>query len=402
MRCGVLLVSCGLVLFGLPGWLGGRSAQADLGPDPVTGQAAEGQIAKLIEQLGAKSYAQRRRASRELAAVGAPAKAALMAARDHRDPEVRRRVHEALETVLELDFHLRLEAFMADADGRADHGLAGWTRFRALVGESGPARRLFAAMQQAERPLLEAAENDPAGAAELLEERCEDLQAAMQPDEQAPETPSLESVAAILFVAGDREVAVSSSAGTSVYGLSMNDELFRAANAGERSQVVKRLLGAWVRRSESVDWTTANQSCFLAVQYRLKDGIDLALDVLRHDGAPQHLRQVAVQTLARLGGKQVLPELSALLDDRSVCASRIVDDQPDETIKTLICDVALASMLYLTGQEPEDYFFDKDKVESDLVMLFNASSLGFADEKSRAAALKKWKEWAEATARDEG
>jgi hypothetical protein len=396
MRFGTLLI-----VFGTLGWPMGQSAHADLGPDPGATQTTEGQITKLIEQLGAKSYALRRRASRELVAIGTQAKAALVAARNHRDPEVRRRVHEVLETVLELDFHLRLEAFLSDADGRSDHGLAGWGRFRALAGESGPARRLFAAMQQAERPLLEAAENDPSVASELLEERCEDLQTAMQPDEQAAETPSLGSVAALLFVAGDGEVAVSPVAGTSIYGLSFQDDLYRAATSGEKSQVVKRLLGAWVRRSESVDWTSANQSCFLAVQFQLKEGIDLALDILHGNGAPQHVRQVAVQTLARLGGKEVLSELAALLDDRSVCATRPIDDQQDETIKTLICDVALASMIYLTGQELGDYYFDRESVKSNPVLLFDASSLGFAKDEAREAALKKWKEWEAANGIDE-
>jgi hypothetical protein len=388
------------VWFGLLGgcWIG--PAWADQGAPPDTRQTSEARIAELIEQLGAKSYTARRRASRELLAVGAPAKSALLASRGHRDPEVRYRVGELLQTVLELDFHLRLKAFIDDVDGRTEHDLAGWSRYRELVGENGPARRLFAAMQQAERHLLEVVEQDPAAAGELLEERCDDLQAAQQVDEQQAQPPSLGSIAAVLFVASDPELSVSPHVGTCVYSLGVQDEMFKAATAGEKTQTVKRLLGAWALRSELVDWAVANQSCVLAVHYRLQEGIELARALLHGDGTPQQVRQVAIQTLAQLGGKQLLPELSALLADRSELAepSAADHDQDDESIKTLICDVALASLIYLTGQNLEDYGFEE--VQSNPVMLFDARTLGFSDSEAREAALKKWKDWAEKNLKD--
>ncbi|HVC93958.1 MAG TPA: hypothetical protein VND64_09725 [Pirellulales bacterium] len=387
MRRGTVLLVCGLV-----GCCWGGLAWADQGTD--TQRASGARIAELIEQLGAKSYVARRRAARELIAVGAPAKDGLLAARGHRDPEVRYRVGELLQTVLELDFHLRLKAFIADVDGRTEHHLAGWSRYRELVGENGPARRLFATMQQAERHLLEVAEFSPADAGELLEERCEELQAAHHADEQPSQAPSLGSIAAVLFVASDPELPVSPQAGTCVYNLSVQGEMHSAATTGEKAQTVKRLLGAWVRRSEWVDWTVANQSCILAVYYRLQEGIDLARSLLQGDGTPQLSRQYSIQTLARLGGKQLLPEIGALLADRSEVAELSAGDQ-DETIKTLICDVALASLIYLTGQNLGDYGFDVDEVQSNSVMLFDARTLGFADADAREAALIKWKDWAE-------
>ncbi len=392
MSRGTFLVRCGLL-----GCCWGGLARADQGTAPDTRQASEARIAELIEQLGAKSYTARRRASRELLAVGAPAKDALLASRSHRDPEVRYRVDELLQTVLELDFHLRLKAFISDVDGRNEHDLAGWSRYRELVGENGPARRLFAAMQQAERHLLDVVERNPADAGELLEERCEELQAAQQADEQPSQPTSLGSIAAVLFVASNPELPVSPHAGTYVYNLSVQDEMFNAATAGEKAQTVKRLLGAWVRRSELVDWSVANQSCILAVHYRLQEGIDLARAMLHSEGTPQPMRQVSIQTLARLGGKQLVPEIGALLADRSEVAERSAGDD-DETIKTLICDVALASLVYLTGQNLEDYGFDE--VQSNPVMLFDARTLGFEDSDVREEALIKWKDWAETHLKD--
>ena len=157
-------------------------------------------------------------------------------------------------------------------------------------------------------------------------------------------------------------------------------------------------MGEWVRRSELVDWTVANQSCILAVHYRLQEGIDLARAMLHSDGTPQPIRQVSIQTLARLGGKQLLPEIGALLADRSEVAERSAEDD-DETIKTLICDVALASLVYLTGQDLGDYGFDE--VQSNPVMLFDARTLGFADSDAREEALIKWKHWAETHLKDD-
>jgi HEAT repeat protein len=390
MRFGTLIVVCGLLS---SHWATtARCDQAGTG----AGQPIQARIAELIEQLGAKSYSARRRAARDLAAIGVPAKAALLAARQNPDPEVRFRAGEVLETVLELDFHLRLEAFMADVNGRGDHDLAGWPRFRELVGENGPARRLFAAMQQSERHLLALADQNPAEAGELLEERCDELQSAQaeSDDEPRPQPPSLGSIAAVLFVASDRELPVSSHAGTCVYGLSVQDEVFKAATSGEKAQAVKRLLGAWVRRSDSIDWTTANQSCFLAAHYRLNEGADLAIALLHGDGVPQQVRQVAIQTLARLAGKRAMPELAPLLDDPSECGAERPGPDNEETVKTQICDVALAAMVYLTGQELGDYGFKE--AQSNPIMLFDARTLGFADPAAREAALRKWKDWAAA------
>ena len=100
-----------------------------------------------------------------------------------------------------------------------------------------------------------------------------------------------------------------------------------------------------------------------------------------------------IQTLARLGGKRHLSELSALLDDRAECAER-AGGENDETIKTLICDVALAAMVYVTGQKLDDY--GMDEVQSVPFMLFDVRTLGFADPKAREAALKKWRAWVDA------
>ena len=92
--------------------------------------------------------------------------------------------------------------------------------------------------------------------------------------------------------------------------------------------------------------------------------------------------------------RQLLPEIGALLADRSEVAELSAGDQ-DETIKTLICDVALASLVYLTGQNLGDYGFDVDEVQGNSVMLYDARTLGFVDSDAREKALIKWKDWAE-------
>jgi hypothetical protein len=88
-----------------------------------------------------------------------------------------------------------------------------------------------------------------------------------------------------------------------------------------------------------------------------------------------------------------------LLKDETVCAVQHIPQagQPNGVnmqVQTRICDVALAVMVKLSGQQLRDYGFTR--VQENSMMLYNVSSLGFVEDPQRQTALKKWGEWSKA------
>jgi hypothetical protein len=130
----------------------------------------------LVRQLGAESFAARESAFKDLLGMGRAAEAALRAGLMDPDPEVRRGCEALLPLALRSDLEIRLDAFVQDGDDKAPPALPGWARFRELAGDDFSARRLFADLCRADRPLLEALGKDPAQVAAQLADRRNRLQ----------------------------------------------------------------------------------------------------------------------------------------------------------------------------------------------------------------------------------
>src|SRR3954462_633112 len=101
---------------GMPTWAAlGLALVAVLGTsqgDP-TDDAQRGRIGALVRQLGDKEFARREAASKELDAIGEPARDALKAATAGADAEVRQRAEKVL---VSLDAKARAAAARADLD----------------------------------------------------------------------------------------------------------------------------------------------------------------------------------------------------------------------------------------------------------------------------------------------
>jgi hypothetical protein len=345
--------------------------------------------AELIRQLGAGSYVKRQQAQRMLEAMGVPAKEALQAALDNPDAEIRYRAAQVLEHVLDLDFQQKLETFLSSSGECSDDCLPGWQRFREQVGRSHAARRLFVEMQRAERELLQAAQAQPAAAGELLELRCQQIQHEMQSADADDEQPlGVGSIAALLFVAGKRDVEISTQGASYVNNFSNQPSLHSALSAGTLIEPLRGLLSVWVSRHFE-DTMVAYQNLQLAMRYDLKTAIKPAAELASRKEIPAQQRPFAILALGKLGDERQVPALSSLLEDK---AEFTVHGRDGEEIRTQIRDVALAVMVYLTGQELRDYGFDH--YVSHPTWLFNPATLGFKSVEAREEALMKWRKWA--------
>ena len=101
------------------------------------------------------------------------------------------------------------------------------------------------------------------------------------------------------------------------------------------------------------------------------------------------MRQYAVLSLGKLGGKQHLADIEPLLNDNAICASQQLAQ--NQVVQTKVCDVALAVMVRLSGQKLTDYGFTR--AQENTMMLYNVSTLGFAEDAHRQTAISKWREW---------
>lgn len=353
------------------------------------------EVEQLIGQLGDRRYRVRQRASTRLAEIGVAARGRLERALASADPEVRHRARQILAHILELDFEARIAAFSADTEGKLQHDLPCWERYRALAGGEGPSRRLFVEMLRAERWLLQAAETSATSASEYLEARCQQWHQSMQnvdPRQRRP--PSAGSVLAMLLVGADEDISISDQTASTIAGFTYQRELQEVMRNAEQAAVAQRLLGAWVGRPFATDSAITYQNIVLALRYNLAEGVPAALKVMAAPASPPHIRQYGILCVAKLGGASYIDQLEALLDDSSTCASLRLNDQE---IQTQIRDVALAVLVRLTGQDLRTYGFDR--AQENALTYFNTATLGFADDASRQAALERYREFVRQTRR---
>lgn len=348
------------------------------------------QVEQLIRQLGDGRYSVRQQATRRLEEIGLPARDLLEQALASPDPEVRHRARNILEHILDLDFEARLQAFSADVEGRLQHELPCWERYRRLAGEGPASRRLFAEMLRAERWLLEAAETSATAGSELLEARCQQWQQSMQhfdPVQRRP--PGAGSVLALLLVGSHEDVPISAEAATAIVSFTYQRELQEAMRDANQVSVARRLLGAWVGRHFPADSNVSYQNIVLALRYNLEEGVPAALAAIQAPATPPHIRQYGILCVAKLGGAAYIEQLEPLLDDSSSCAAIKLNDQE---VHTQIRDVVLAVLVRLTGQDLRAYGFDR--AQEDSLTYFNTATLGFVDDAARQAALEKYREFA--------
>jgi len=351
------------------------------------GEPSADNIARLVEQLGDRRFSVRRQATSRLIDLGVASIEALRRGVRSSDREVSFRSRHVLSMVRENDFQRRLRAFARSRDASDDYQLPSWTRFAKDVGTGSEARSLFVDMQQAEPRLLASLEKNPEAIGEALAERIGLLQANMSSGREA-DLPSLGTITTILFILNGQDVKLPQIAIQSVGSFFRYPAFSQAIESGSRRELLRKMLGTWIERSEGWD---AYHAMFLSMQYGIARGIEPAKRILRGELQEKqnqtYFLGYALLTMARFGDSSHYPIIEPLLENETPYGGTIAV-AGNKKFRTQIRDIALATLVHLAKLDHEDFGFTRYRTHASQV--FHPSSVAFEDDERRDKWIQKW------------
>ena len=344
---------------------------------------------QLVRQLGSEVYQEREQAIQLLQQMGLPAKLALQQGLIDPDLEIRRRCEELLPDILELDLRNRISAFLADKEGKSDHDLPHWSRYREVAGSDAGSRQLFCEMLQGDTLtfLLNCASN-PDRQSDTLERYVRLMQTrAFQP---APGRVAGQytrgDIAAVLFIGS--EVKIQNQQSPNLISSMFYQQTARTALADPAvGSAFKKLTLRWM--SSQTNENVILQLCNVIQNLNLKEGADFLTTVIKEKKVRGISLAQAAINLARTGNKDHVALLETLLKDETVLAQMIQLNQIRGT--TEVRDVALAMLVHLTGQSHKEYGFSFLSQYPNL--MWSPHYLGFSTPQQRENAHEKWQEW---------
>ena len=338
----------------------------------------------LIEQLGDNQFSSRQHARERLLRLGTRVRPALLESLTHADLEIRMQARSLITKIDEMAFTHQLEDFLAEQNPSQEVNLPTWPQFRELVGNDPTARRLFAEMQRHEHHLLKTYAASPAKAGNALWSRCDQIQRSRTLRPVYRETLSAGRIAALFLVYSDHRVKGRQRSAPYINAF-CNQEPLRRAAYGEYQRPMQAILGSWIR---GADQQTIFHALRLAMRLNLQDGLVPAERILQsYPQSPKNVLQFALLTVGKLGDSQHIPLVENLMEERARCSAHTIRGI---NYRTEVRDIALACSIHLAGMNPQEMGFDRLELHSET--LFQTRSLGFADEDTRGAAIKKWQQ----------
>lgn len=355
----------------------------------VRANPASDRAAELIRDLGNPSYQAREKASRELLHLGRAAYPALVTGASDRDPEVRFRCRQLLPRIFDLELQARIDAFLADPEGKKDHDLPGLDRFRKMFGLDKAARDLFVSMVRADARLMDAVESHPKQfAEEKLMVRCSQILPRVYGQvSRRPIAVNQADVAELLFLGIHPDVSLGQMSIAQINQFFYRQEFRSWLTTGDQAGLMKKLLLAWLNKNVD-DMNTGYMITNLAVTLQMKELLEPALKIATNPKNFPHVRANVLSAVGRLGDKSLLPKLEPLINDTTP-VQQFAFNRLQGWVQ--IGDVALAMAVHLSGQKPADYGYEAVRQNPNWINSYYY--LGFENDAKRAAAKKKWKDW---------
>ncbi len=383
LGCRGKVVTLVLVLAGATAW----AQSTDAAPD----DADRERVAKLVRELGSAEYAAREAAAKQLAELTPELRALLQAHVDDKDLEVRLRVRQILARTRRDDFEQKLALFLSNSRSAQDLELLGWDRFRAVLGDSVPVRKLFVDVIRYEADLIECLERTPAELTKQLDARAQFLQALNNVPGAAGVHPA--SVAALLYV-GTEANSSSGLLSSRLYVLLHHSANKQSIMGGAHRPLLLQLLERWVvMRAESAPDDFSLQ---LALSYELHDtSLNVGRKLLDASETNRNIQHAAI-AVGRFGNRQDdFARLQRHVHNKAVCHTwSNAQLKKDGVIEIQIRDVVLVMLLHLTDQDPKQYGFDL--LQPNPSTMYHIYTFGFIEAEQREAAHAKWEAWCKA------
>jgi len=406
-RLRAALVAAGVAALGV-----GRADEPPAVPDIPTEQLAKAKL--LVRQLGSPSYQAREEATAELAKLGRAARPALLeAVATSPDYEVRARAARLLPRAEAADLQLRIDAFVADVEGKRTHDLPGWDKFRDQVGDDRASRALFAELMKApeNREVLSAIAMSKREGGIAVGNRRMAVYLTQNPAAfggirvgtmPQPKQPTLADIATVLF----GETAIPSAdiprAGpftfiTGAYLAQQQASVQAATNpAGHtHGEAYKKLLLKWMDTRTSPEDLSQLVNTYQNLG-QLKDMTPILRRVVTADGVQGHARGQALVFLVQRNKKAEHPFLKAQLKNETVVNPVFLGQNPMGQPIQATCqvrDMALALLLAETGQSILDYGFQTAPGNPVNPVQNPYPTYAFTADEDRDRAMRKWNEW---------
>lgn len=339
------------------------------GADPDLGPT----IDRLIHEMNSRSFATRERAMTQLYDLGsvaiAPLRERLATGVDRERAE---RIDQVIRRLSAGDLESRIDQFLAG--GQVP--LEGWGWTRSLMGDNRSIRRFFVDMMREfpeATPLLDGVTRDRGKALALFSKAVKgDLQFGGR-------MPSRAATVCLLLPIVDQDVPVDPELDQIVLSLERRVEGANALRDKAFAESYKRLLGAWMRRS---DLSSREQVFQLGLRLELTAVIDLAIESLQvatqKDSFEIERRPSligsALQVVAAKGTPRDIELVQRFLkDNRPAIRDTFYGGR---RIRTEVGDSAAAAIVSLLGRDLRDFGFDSP-ARPDPVYGFSFAEVGF-------------------------
>lgn len=348
--------------------------------EPEAGQeVSDEQIKQWVAQLGAAEFRVREQAEKQLAEVGMRAQEFLRGGLESTDPEVRIRSRKLMTLVVKQASDRRLEAFRK-ATKNDDVPLPGWENYKKRIGSNEAARSVFADMFEAEPKLFNMLERDPKGLSQQLNARCTSLRDAMSRYQYQLTFPT---IAAVAFLTTHPEVQRDTTIISTVANFCYQNAFRTSIGDADKGDVSKKILIELMLCSdESSNYQLVN----LGLQYDIRECYPIARKICESN-INGHTKAYALFAIGRYGGKQDLPLIEKLLDDKYQCTSYSTNGK---RYITQVRDVALVTLIKMYKKEPKDFGFERIQENGNMVAMH---TIGFEDDDERGKTIKKWQEF---------
>lgn len=352
-------------------------------------------LLELVAKLGSDNFDAREEASQTLRELGRKVIKALETGLKSDDQEIARRCAELLERANRTELEVALDAFLEKHDDKLLLQVPAWTKFQKVVGDTLAARNLFVQMCTTDGMLLNALEQDVGKASQLYNQRCQQLQQRLFGGFGGGQRQQVNrgEIASLIYVGSDTRVQVDPNLRYIVQSVIQQPDCQQWIKS---DGLARKLLAGYIEGRTDINMI--HNHIYLVQNLELKECVDWVAKQVENKGQQPYVRAIAIATLGKLGGRDVLPKLEGYFADTTQLQNFQLGN-PVKMVRSEVRDVALAIAVVASGQDilPYKYPWLEQMAphlgQNPQIPFQSPAQLGFATNEQREAAFKRYAEW---------